>query len=110
MPSAFVKEKGCLATQRLTMTQKHAEALPTTKGQGREPRPTAWLSGAAPREATAATSPQKEALVSLPAAPGVSGNKYSRELCGLTESGVQVPTDPLVPAPRDFALPNLPVG
>lgn len=54
--------------------------------------------------------PQKEALVSLPAAPGVSGDKYSRELCGCIESGVQVPTDPLVPTPRDFASLHLPVG
>lgn len=62
------------------MTQKHAEALPTMKGQGREPRPTAWLSRAALREATVARGPQKEASVSLPAAPGVSGDKSSREL------------------------------
>lgn len=88
----------------------HAEALPATKGQGRAPRPTAWLSRAALREATVARGPQKEALVSLPAAPGVSGDKYSRELCGCTESGVQVPTDPLVPTPRDFASFHLPVG
>lgn len=25
------------------MTQKHAEALPAVKGQGKKPRPTAWL-------------------------------------------------------------------
>jgi hypothetical protein len=50
------------------MTQKHAKALPTMKGQGREPRPTAWLSRAALRDATVARGPQKEASVSLPAA------------------------------------------
>lgn len=92
------------------MTQKHAEALPTMKGQGREPRPTAWLSRAALRETTVARGPQKEASVSLPAAPGVSGDKSSRELCGCMESRVQVPTDPLVLTPRDFASPHLPVG
>lgn len=60
--------KGCLATQKLVMTQKHAEALPTMKGQGREPRPTAWLSATVLTEATVARDPQKEASVSLPAA------------------------------------------
>lgn len=92
------------------MTQKHAEALPTATGQGRKPRPTAWLSGAALMEATVARGPQKKASVTLSGAPGVSGDKYSMELCGCTESRVQVPIDPLVPTPMNSAPSYLPVG
>lgn len=99
-----------MATQRLFMTQKHAEALPTMKGQGRKPRPTAWLRRAALTETTVARGPQRETSVSLKAAPGAAEAKYSREQCGHTEPRVQVLTDPLVPIPRTFASHHLPVG
>lgn len=102
--------RGCLATQKLLMTQKHAEALPTMKGQGRKPRPTAWRSGAAPTGTAVVRGPQKEDSVPLPAVPGAAGAKYSRELCGCTEPRVQVPTDPPVPLPRNFGSHHLPVG
>lgn len=91
------------------MTQKHAEALPAMKGQGREPRPTAWLSAAALTEATAARDPQKEALVSLPAARSVEG-QIQQGTVWPHGSRVQVPTHPLVSTPGDFAPPYLPVG
>lgn len=102
--------RGCLATQKLLVTQKHAEALPTMKGQGRKPRPTAWRNGAAPTGTAVVRGPQKEDSVPLPAVPGAAGAKYSRELCGRTEPRVQVPTDPPVPLPRNFGSHHLPVG
>lgn len=54
--------RGCLATQKLLMTQKHAEALPTMKGQGRKPRPTAWRSEAAPIGTAVARGLRKKTL------------------------------------------------
>lgn len=54
--------RGCLATQKLLMTQKHAEALPTMKGQGRKPRPTARRSGAAPTGTAVARGLRRKTL------------------------------------------------
>lgn len=85
MPSALVKEKEAQLL-RLVMTQKHAKALPTMKGHGREPRPTAWLSRAALRDTTVARGPQKQASVSLPAALQCLGIKKTAgsKWCGCT--------------------------
>lgn len=86
------------------MTQKHAEALPTMKGQGREPRPTAWLSGAVLREATVTRGPRKKASVSLPEALECLGTNTAGSCVAAQASRKQVPT------PRDFVSPHLPVG
>lgn len=101
--------RGCLATQRLLMTQKHAEALPTMKGQGRKPRPTAWLSRAALTETTVPRGLQKEDCLSF-SSPWSIWGQMQQEAVWLYRAKSAGPHRTSGPNSQELCLPPLSHG